>query len=397
MTTLPTWKELMRELEPIGDAAADRLLREPDDPLARAEMFRYLHELMSQAFFALQYQDPKYPDFWPMFNLAWGYGFANPDDCYYQAALEDSGVYRIAGIRGSVHMVDFEIGSGDFVPYGKGQLGRSLSHYDLDHDVRLDADGRFEVILSAQRPSGWHGDWWKLEPGATFVWVRQRAYDWIKEVDGRFSIERLDLPAARPRDTVERVADGLRQLPKWTAAWPEFMPGSFLKRLYDQQWINRVGLLNLGDLGGVADQAYWQGIFDLEPDEALIIETEIPEQCRYWAVTLADEFTNPLDWLNRHCALNGHTAKLDADGKFRVVISAQDPGVPNWLDVVEHRRGMISGRWMRANRYPQPATITLKTADVRHHLPADTPVITAAEREQTIRRWRQAAQLRRRW
>jgi hypothetical protein len=96
-TTLPTWSELMHALAPIGDGAADRLLAEPNEPLARMEMFRFLHEMISQAFFALQYQDPKYPDFWPMFNLAYGYGFANPDDSYYQAVLEDSGIYRISG------------------------------------------------------------------------------------------------------------------------------------------------------------------------------------------------------------------------------------------------------------------------------------------------------------
>ena len=35
---------------------------------------------------------------------------------------------------------------------------------------------------------------------------------------------------------------------------------------------------------------------------------------------------------NRQSSLNGHQAVLDPDGVFRAVISARDPGVPNWLD-----------------------------------------------------------------
>lgn len=391
----PTWADLMRELEPIGDAAADKLL-DPKDPQARQDLFRFLHEMMSQAFFSLQYQDPRYPDFWPMFNQVYPYGFANPDDAYYQAAIEDGGVYRISGVRGSTRIVDFEVGSGDFVPYGKGRLGPTLAHYDLDRDVKLGKDGHFETILSAERPANWKGDWWKLGKGATFLWVRQRSYDWAKDVDGRFAIERVDLPAARPRDTSDRVAAGLRQLPKWTAAWAEWRY-QWLRRLQDKGLVNKVEAQDLSDSGGIANQRYLQGIFDLQPDEALVLVTEIPRECRYWGFQLTDEMTNTLDWVNRQTSLNGLTTRRDADGKVRVVISARDPGVPNWLDVVEHQRGMIVGRWKECSSYPAPAITKVKVADVRQALPADTPAVSAEARDASIRARREAAQMRRRW
>jgi hypothetical protein len=385
----------MQELAPIGDAAAEKLI-DPKDPLARQDLLRFLHEMLSQGYFALQYQDPRYPDFWPMFNLAYAYAFANPDDSYYQAAIEDAGVYRISGHRGSTRIVDFEIGSGDFVPYGRGRLGPTLAHYDLDRDVKLGADGRFEVVLSAERPRDWKGDWWKLDKTATFLWVRQRSYDWAKEVDGRFAIERLDLPAARPRDDAARIAAGLRQLPKWTAAWAEFRY-QWIKRLQDKGLVNKVEAQDLSQQGGIANQRYLQGIFEIAPDEALILTTEIPNECRYWAFQLADEMTNSLDWVNRQSSLNGLTARRDSDGKVRVVISARDPGVPNWLDVVDHTRGMIVGRWKECSRYPEPTITRLKVADVRAALPADTPAVSAEARDASIRARRQAAQLRRRW
>lgn len=394
-SAMPSWSELMQELAPIGDRAADQLI-DPKDPLARQDLFRFLHEMMSQAYFALQYQDPRYPDFWPMFNMVYAYGFANPDDSYYQAVVEDKGVYRISGKRGTTRIVDFEIGSGEFVPYGKGKLAPTLKHYDLDRDVKLKPDGSFEVVLSAERPKDWKGDWWKLDAGATFVWVRQRAYDWKNEVDGRFAIERLDVPAAKPRDSAERIAAGLRQLPRWTAAWAQWRQ-QWIQRLRDKGLVNKVEAQDLSGQGGIAQQRYLQGLFDLQADEALVLETEIPKQCRYWGFQLADEQTNSLDWMHRQTSLNGLTAKPDRDGKLRIVISARDPGVPNWLDVIDHRRGMIVGRWKECSSYPDSRITRIKLANVRKHLPADTPAVSAEARDQSIRARREAAQLRRRW
>jgi|TARA_B110000211_G_C13892904_1_gene470391 hypothetical protein len=36
---LPTWSELMKELEPIGDKAADEVLIDPSVPQARMDFF----------------------------------------------------------------------------------------------------------------------------------------------------------------------------------------------------------------------------------------------------------------------------------------------------------------------------------------------------------------------
>ena len=394
-TTAKSWPAYMEELVPLGDRMAD-LMVDPKDPQSRQEMHKFLYEMMSQGYFALLYQDPKYPDFWPMFNQVYPYMFANPDDSYYQAVVEDGGVYKISGFRGSARIVDFEIGSVDFVPYAKGTLGPTLKHYDLDHDVHVKKDGSFEVVLSAERPKGYKGDWWKLDAKASFIWVRQISYDWTHEVDGRFAIERLDMPAIRPRDSAERIAQGLQHIPVWTESWARFVL-KWAARLRDQGLVNKVGVHDLSASGGISNQRYIEGTFDLQPDEALVLETEIPKQCRYWAFQLTDELTNTLDWNNHQSTLNGFSAKRDKDGKFRAVISARDPGVPNWLDVADYQRGMIIGRWKECSSYPEPQITKIKVADVRKYLPADTPVVSAEARDASIRERRKAVQLRRRW
>lgn len=104
-----------------------------------------------------------------------------------------------------------------------------------------------------------------------------------------------------------------------------------------------------------------------------------------------------LDWINRQTSLNGHQARLDKDGKFRAVISATDPGVPNWLYTIGYQQGTFFGRWKECSSTPTPTITKVKLAEVRNYLPADTPIVTAQARDAAIRMRRKGAQLRRRW
>jgi hypothetical protein len=101
--------------------------------------------------------------------------------------------------------------------------------------------------------------------------------------------------------------------------------------------------------------------------------------------------------MNRQTHLNGFTAHVDRDGKFRAVVSATDPGVPNWLDTMGYLKGSLLGRWLESSSTPIPRVTRIKLADLRKHLPADTPVVTAEARDAAIRLRRKGAQLRRRW
>jgi hypothetical protein len=90
-------------------------------------------------------------------------------------------------------------------------------------------------------------------------------------------------------------------------------------------------------------------------------------------------------------------AAVDADGKFRAVISTVDPGVPNWLDTGGQTTGHVLARWMHTSDAPLPTVTVVKVAEVREYLPSDTPVVSADERDAAIRRRRRGAQMRKRW
>src|SRR3546814_7205853 len=80
---------------------------------------------------------------------------------------------------------------------------------------------------------------------------------------------------------------------------------------------------------GLVGQFYYEGAYQLAPDEALLVEAKVPETCGYWSLILTDDVYETTDWVNNHSSLNDAQARVDKDGLFRAVISAQDPGVPN--------------------------------------------------------------------
>jgi hypothetical protein len=115
-----------------------------------------------------------------------------------------------------------------------------------------------------------------------------------------------------------------------------------------------------------------QGIWNLAPDEALIIELSDPE-AEFWAFQLASSLWHTLDYANRFTSINQAQAIADDDGKFRIVLSHRDPGVANWLDTTDLERGVLILRFCGATRAVAPTTRLVKLADVAGEIPGSKP------------------------
>jgi len=388
------WRAYVEPLAPVGERLTG-LLSDPRDPQLRQEMYTHLYSVLAQGYFGLVHADAEYPAFWPFLNAAFNTLGPNPDDIYYLTPIQSDGVYRISGLRGTVRIISFDIGSGSFYTPGNGSHGPILGTHYAD-ELHIEEDGSFEVVLSQKRPQGHTGDWWQLDSKGSYILVRQRAYDILHEVDGQLAIERLDRPSVKPRPNAAQLAVKLKHMAGWaeknTKLGLDYFDG-YRKRGF----INK--MLVHGYQGGLPTQKYADSLFDIKADEALILETEVPAQCRYWNFQLNDELYASLELMgvSLQAHLNGHTARLDADGKFRAVISSQDPGVPNWLDTGGYQRGEILGRWQECSSAPQPTLTKVKVADVRRYLPADTPSVPAEAREEKHRQMAKARQMRRKW
>jgi hypothetical protein len=66
------------------------------------------------------------------------------------------------------------------------------------------------------------------------------------------------------------------------------------------------------------------------------------------------------------------------------VLAHEDPGVPNWLDAAGHVEGLLQYRWIWTRTNPQPSCRIVPLADLRVHLPPDTPRVSPAERARGI-------------
>ena len=169
------------------------------------------------------------------------------------------------------------------------------------------------------------------------------------------------------------------------------------QRQRQQEYVNALEHDDWAGRGGVEGQHYFQGIFELQPGEVMIVETALPESVRYWNIQVNDALWNTIDWVNHQSSLNGVQAVLDDDGKFRAVIAVEDPGVPNWLDTGGHLVGSLMLRWTEASSGPAPTLKIVPLATLRDHLPTTTPLVSEAMRRDSLRQRRVAAQYRRRW
>ena len=108
--------------------------------------------------------------------------------------------------------------------------------------------------------------------------------------------------------------------------------------------------------GGDPEIFYLHGYWTLEPGQAWVIETDVPD-CPYWNFQLDNWWMESLDH-ERRITVNKHTAVLDGDGldgdRLTIVVAERDPGWGNWIDTSGHRSGTALLRWLGAEKHPIP-------------------------------------------
>ena len=368
------------------------LLADPADIQTAAEAERLFWMTLASGWFTA-FADADFPDFVPAVSTHLHCVGTNPDFIYATATIDGAGSYLLTGERGEGLFLLMDIAAG-----GLGVMdtpGPSLGLLDFD-TLSLDDQGRFSLLLSIERPADWSGDWHRLDPSARSLSLRQASYDWGAGREARIAIERTDKAHSPRRRSAAEIGERLTAL----ASYPKRLSGMALGFIAGQRakglW-NRLEHDDWAGQGGVQGQHYYQGLFRLEPGKVLLLETELPDQVRYWNVQLSDMLWNSVDWMNRQSSLNGGQARIDSDGHFRAVIALDDPGVPNWLDPGGNSEGAIMLRWTEASSGPQPSLRLIDLADLRKVLPADTPFASPETRQTQLRVRRRGVQLRRRW
>ncbi|MEO1366380.1 MAG: hypothetical protein AAFX50_04325 [Acidobacteriota bacterium] len=315
--------------------------RSPDPEQERAAAERQLkHQLSAALDQGFVLHDPRQPEL-RLLNQHNQFGLVNPDNRYHIANLETPGTYVLRGRRGTSADLQIQVGAGD--------PGFSDDETNLDpvslltfEDLEVEDDDSFTITISKEDPGGnWLGN---TSGGLTAknILIRESFMDWETEVGTTWYLEREDMrgePSPIPDrglvdDQYERAANYLVASVK---GWVDLV--TFLRRTTPP---DRMMAPKESKLPG---QYTSRGIFQMRPDEAVIITVkEAP--ARYQAVQVGDLWFNGLDFCHRQTSLTLAQARpSDEDGLYRMVLSARDPGVANWLDPAGASTAFVYARW----------------------------------------------------
>ena len=273
-TTIAGWDVFVERLRTLPGRMLAKLPEEQRrDPQIQQEVGRLAVEALAAGALDVLASDPDHPAFVAQISQVLNVGQPNADTTYRVARISPAGVYRLRGRRGTLRM--FNISQSPAIPgepgFVPGQAGPRPRH-DFN-TLTLDTEGRFDVILSTARPEGYQGDWWKLEPTTNKLLLRMVSSDWTREQDPTIAIERLDTPVARARPSAAQLEGNLRRLPGAV----EFIALLFVdhvEKLRQEGYINTLKVFDVSAVGGLTGQFYYEGAYDLQDDEALIVETK---------------------------------------------------------------------------------------------------------------------------
>jgi hypothetical protein len=355
--TAQAWTEFCRQLEKAGSVLLrDGLARSTFD---RAEGHRYLLRLLragSQAFG--EATGPLHPVFRAMPALV-KMGIDNPDNFYLSASISGRHRYRIRGQRGNIHYMSFGAQSQNFA--AKDRITGGAGHLN-DAEIRYEPDGSFEILASQDEQPG---NWLQLAPDTSQILLRQTFLHRERELPVRISIECLDADGPPPPLDPARVPGQLMGAAMYVMGCATWF-ADWVSEMHEKAPVNAFHLPTEAQhrlVGGDPNVRIWLGLWDLAPDEALVIEC-MPPRCHYWNFQLANVWAESLDYEFRRVHINSGQATLRKDGSFQLVVAHRDPGHPNWIDTAGHDHGTMCVRWVRADSHPEPKCRVVKLADL---------------------------------
>ena len=351
------WARFCDDLKEVGNV----ILRPetPGDPFNRAEGYRYLTRLLRAGLDnAVEFSDPRFPQFFQLANETIKIGNDNPDNYYQNVNISGKYDYRIWGTRGTVNYLSLGTKAGGFGSSGgmepTGQINAS--------EMQINPDGTFEIFVSAtQKP----GNWLPMKAETNSIVVRQTFCDRKKEVPAELHIECLNAEGDNfldPEQFFQQLQAATRFM-KGTANifvdWMEIYRAHLNKLPSDDQ---ERCMAAGGDRAIHYLQSYWK----LGPDEALLIHARKIPNCRTWNFQLSNYWMESLDYRYYKIHVNKHTAAYEKDGSVKIVVAHRNPGpkYPNWLHTTGHDQGGMLFRWVEADENPPVETEVVKFAEL---------------------------------
>jgi len=369
------WNSFCDELR----AAGDLVFREttPQNTVTRATGLRLLARNISLALqFELENKDSSHPELLHYFDPLRKQGGDNTDALYVGAPINGKDTYRISGQRGTAAYFAVTVVETGETPWGGGVAGSLFGP-----EMEVDEEGRFELTLS---PDEHEGNWIQTTPDTYRVTFRQFFGDWETETPMDAEIECLTASGEAPDPlSLDHLGQGLADAVDWL-------------RVSTNYWADKIDMWQAqpnrffafaemesakidATPGGTPLISYW----NVSPDEALIVRVRPPD-CTYWNCEFGNYWWETMDYRWRLSSTNSHQAVIETDGTLIVVVSHDDPGLPNWLDPSGHQEGYVTFRWMGAAENPRPTCTQVPREELLDHLPADVRTIGPEDRRRQL-------------
>lgn len=436
------WDAMLVDLARARDALDDPALHPaPPSPRNLAEGYRYLLGQVATALDRALFEDPLRPWLRQAIHARAKATIDNPDAIYFAAPIDGArrtlvrgraqdarhwrgGAPAATGRKAPQYLI-FECASGyagDSGSLAELRPGSRAMTGMLDStSLALEPDGSFEILLAPERPPGHSGHFIATktvrrrarqssgeeqvtEYVARYLSGRQIFCDWEREDAVELELECLDgppgpPPALDPEAAAEQIARlgalARGQMHFWNAFYTEVLEtygdrNGDGERFMPRNAFNAPNALGLATGGGQSTNIYAGGVFELGPEEALVVESLVPVPPEYIGFHLANLWGESLDYANCVSSLNGFQAERDPDGGLRYVVAHRDPGVPNWVDTTGQPEGFMAARWAYTAKPPKEEWPTIEAtrmpfARIRDALPTGVRSVSPAERSAQIR------------
>jgi hypothetical protein len=374
LMTGEAWADYCDRMKAVGLAMLDE--RYPSGERERAEGFRHLARSLAMGLqWEVDFVDTDFPRFYRHDDEILQWGGPNVDNTYLRARISGDKTYRLRGNVSSIADLIISTRNGDMHQGKTGVAG------DLDRSqLPIQADGSFEILLG---PDVEPGEGIRTAPDTDQLGIRQYYTDWEQQTPAVFHIDRISDGPEVPADL---TAAGMAKRLDGAAAWVEAsIPywNDWMARFTGASPANQV--FPPRNVPGGSEDIYYGGLrWVLGEDEALLIEFEPPD-ARYWSFQwyTFGWFELP-EYAHRQTTLNNGQARVDADGRVRIVVSTRDPGIENWIDTEGRESGSMTYRYIWSENAPVPTAQMVPIEALAKALPGDTPAFGPADRARQI-------------